>query len=109
VGDLDGAGARFREQLRLCREPGLLWMAAEALVGVAALAARQGEEERAASLLGAAESMANVLGDPAGVKLEAEFFTPARERIGDARWRAAHADGRQLSFDAAVRLAFDGA
>ena len=83
------------------------WIAAEGIVGLAAIAARQGEAERAARLLGAAESLANVLTDAAGVRLEQEFFSPARERLGETRWRAAYADGARLGFDEAVSLALD--
>jgi hypothetical protein len=69
---------------------------------------RQGETERAARLLGAAESLANILTDAAGLRLEQEFFSPARERLGEARWRAAYADGVRLGFDEAVSLALHG-
>jgi predicted ATPase/DNA-binding SARP family transcriptional activator/Tfp pilus assembly protein PilF len=105
--DLECAAAHFAKQLRLSREHAVYWMAAEGIGGLAAIAARQGEAERAARLLGAAESLANVLGDAAGVRLEQEFFSPARERLGETRWRAAHADGARLNFDEAVRLALD--
>jgi predicted ATPase len=107
MADLDRAEARFGEELRLCGVHGVTWMAAEGIVGLGAIAASQGDNERAARLLGAAESMANALDDAAGVKLEQEFFSPARERIGEARWRAAYADGARLSFDEAVSLALD--
>jgi predicted ATPase/DNA-binding SARP family transcriptional activator len=105
--DLELAGARFGEQLRLCREHGLFWAGAEGVAGFAALAACQGEEERAARLLGAAESLARVLGDAVGDMLEQEFFSPARGRIGETRWRAAYADGARLGFDEALSLATD--
>lgn len=105
--DLERAGAHFGTQLRLSREHAVHWMAAEGIVGLAAIASRQAELERAARLLGAAESLANVLTDVVGVRLEEEFFSPARERLGETRWRAAHADGARLDFDEAVRLALD--
>ena len=92
--DLDGAAARFAEELRLCREHGLPWIASEGIAGLAAIAARQGDAERAARLLGAAESLANVLNDAGGVRLEQEFFSPARERIGERRWRRRVRGGR---------------
>jgi predicted ATPase/DNA-binding SARP family transcriptional activator/Tfp pilus assembly protein PilF len=105
--DLECAAAHFAEQLRLSREHAVYWMAAEGIGGLAAIAARQGEAERAARLLGAAESLANILNDAAGLRLEQEFFTPARERLGEKRWGAAYADGAALSFDEAVSLALD--
>jgi predicted ATPase/DNA-binding SARP family transcriptional activator len=107
VADLEGARAHFGEQLRLCGEHGLSWAAAEGIAGFAAVATCQGEEEHAARLLGAAESLAKVLADTAGARLEQEFFSPARERIGATRWRAAYADGARLRFDEAVSLALD--
>jgi predicted ATPase/DNA-binding SARP family transcriptional activator len=104
MADLDRAQACFAEGLRLCREHGVAWAAVEAIAGLGAAAARDGEAERAARLLGAAESLSEVP-HAVGVKLEQEFFSPARERIGDARWRAAHADGARLSLDEAAGAA----
>ena len=40
--DFERAGARFAEQLRLCREHGVSWMAAEGIAGLAAIAALPG-------------------------------------------------------------------
>jgi predicted ATPase/DNA-binding SARP family transcriptional activator len=107
IGDLESAGARFAEQLTLCREHGVTWVASEGIGGLAAVAACQGEPERAARLLGAAESLAEVLIDAVGAKLEEQFFAPAREQIGEERWCAAYADGARLGFDEAVSLALD--
>jgi tetratricopeptide (TPR) repeat protein len=107
MADLERAKARFAEGLRLCREHGVAWAAVEAIAGLAAAAAREGEAERAARLLGAAESLSEV--PPAvSVKLEQEYFSPAREGIGDARWDAAYADGARLSLDEAAGAALDG-
>ena len=106
--DLEAAAAHFAQQLRLSREHAVHWMAAEGIGGLAAIAARQGDAERAARLLGGAESLANVLTDAAGLRLAQEFFSPARERLGEDRWRAAYADGARLGFDEAVSLALDG-
>ena len=72
-----------------------------------AIAARQGDAERAARLLGAAQSVANVLADAAGVRLGQELFSPARERLGERRWDAAYAEVARLDFDDAVSLALD--
>jgi len=108
TGDLDDADARFAEEIRLARTHGLSWIASEGLAGLAAISARRGEVERAARLLGAAESLAEVLRDPAGLKLEREFFAPARERIGATHWEALHTEGARLDLDEAVSLALDG-
>jgi predicted ATPase/DNA-binding SARP family transcriptional activator len=109
TGDLEVAETRFAEELRLCREHGLTWLASEGIAGFAAIAACRNEEERAARLLGAAESLAKVLGDAAGLRLDQEFFSPARERLGEKRWRAAYADGARVDFDEAVSFALDPA
>jgi predicted ATPase/DNA-binding SARP family transcriptional activator len=106
--DLECAAAHFAEQLRLSREHAIHWMAAEGIGGLAAIAACLGETERAARLLGGAESLANILNDAAGARLEEEFFSRARKRLGETRWRAAYADGAQLGFDEAVSLALEG-
>ena len=106
MANLERAMARFAEGLRLCREHGVPWAGAEAIAGVAAVAARQGESERAARLLGAAESLASSQ-NAVGLRLEQEFYSPARERIGETRWGTAYAEGARLSFDEAVSLALD--
>ena len=108
MADLERAETRFGEELRLCGVHGVTWMAAEGILGFAGIAASRGHDERAARLLGAAESMAIALDDEAGVKLEQEFFSPARERLGEGRWRAAYSDGARLGFDEAVSLALNG-
>ena len=108
MADLERAAAHFGRSLRLCVEHGVAWIAAGGIGGLAAIAARRGETERAARLLGAAESLANLLiGDAASVRLEEEFFSPARERIGETRWRAAYTEGARLDFDEAVSVALD--
>jgi len=107
MANLERATAQFAEGLQLCREHGVPWAAAETIAGVAAVAARQGESERAARLLGAAESLGE-LENAVTLRLEQQFFSPARERIGEARWRAAYADGARLDPDEAVSLALGG-
>ena len=105
TGDLEAARARFSEEVRLAREHGLPWLASEGLAGLAAIATCQGELERAARLRGAAEGLARVTNDAGGVRLEQEFFSPARERLGERRWDAACTEGARLDFDEAARLA----
>ena len=107
MADLETARDRFGRQLRLCGAPGLEWLAASGIAGLAAADACEGEEERAARLLGAAESMASVRGDAAGIRLDETFFSPARQRIGEPRWDAAYAAGAKLSPDEAIGLALD--
>jgi tetratricopeptide (TPR) repeat protein len=107
TGELVAARARFLEEVRLSREHGLPWLGSEGLAGLAAIAACRGELERAARLRGAAEGLARVMNDAGGVRLEQEFFSPARERMGERRWDAAFTEGARLDFDEAVSLALD--
>jgi predicted ATPase/DNA-binding SARP family transcriptional activator len=104
-GDLDRAQQAFDEQLRLCREHAF-WVASEGLSGLAALAARRGDPERAARLLGAATACGPWDAD-ADVKsaLEKGFLDDARRRHGDRRWERAFAGGAALSLDEAIDLA----
>jgi predicted ATPase/DNA-binding SARP family transcriptional activator len=106
-GDLDRAHAAFDQQLRLSREQGL-WVAAEGLAGLAAIATRRSELGRAARLLGAATAVGPWDGD-ADVRdwLEQEFFGPARRRYGNKRWDETRAAGAQLSFEDAIDGAID--
>ena len=105
--DLERAVLQFGEVLRLSHQHAISWLGAGGIAGLAAVATCQGEMERAARLLGAAESIANVLGDAAGVRLEQEFFSPARERLGESRWDTAYTEGARLDFDEAMSLALN--
>jgi tetratricopeptide (TPR) repeat protein len=105
--DFEGARAHFAEEIRLAGEHGLRWIASEGIAGLGAIAACRGGLDRAARLLGAAERLANVMDDAGGMRLEQEFFSPARERMGKRRWDAACTEGARLDFDEAVSLALD--
>jgi non-specific serine/threonine protein kinase len=105
TGDLDRARGAFDEQLRHCREHAL-WVAAEGLSGLAALAARQGDPERAARLLGAATGIGPWDADAdVGAAIKHQFFDPARKRYGERRWSEAYAAGACLGFEEAIDLA----
>jgi hypothetical protein len=92
--------------LHLCQQHVLHWLAAEGLSGLAAIAAHEGDRERAAHLLGAAtatgpwECNAEV-----AAQLEHHFFAPARARHGEQRWKRAHTAGTQSSFEEAIAVA----
>jgi predicted ATPase/DNA-binding SARP family transcriptional activator len=107
MSDFQDARARFAEEIRLAYEHGLAWIASEGIAGLGAIAAHHGDDERAARLFGAAESIAEVLVDPGAVRLEQDFLAPARERLGEQRWDAAYANGARLSVDEAVSLALE--
>jgi predicted ATPase/DNA-binding SARP family transcriptional activator len=104
-GDIDRARAAFQDQLRICREH-VLWVAAEGLSGLAAIAAREGDSKRAARLLGAAAEIGPWDADAdVGEALERQFFEPARLSYGEPRWGKAHSSGSRLSFEEAIAVA----
>ena len=93
--DIAGAAAAFREQLELARELVVLPAAFEGLRGLAAVAARHGDLDRAARLYGAAE--AHRYGQPehpVDVRVRDTFFAPARARHGTEAWDTARARRR---------------
>ena len=104
-GDLDAALGCYRESLALAGERGDPLWAADALDGVAGVAAARGQAERAARLFGAAAALREQLG-AAVVPWE----HPARERdlaaaraaLEPAAFEAAWAAGAALPLEAAV-------
>ena len=107
--DLDRAQAGFEEQLRLCGEHSVGPLAAQGLLGLAAIAAYREQGERAARLLGAAAAIGS-MGDPEVVRqLERQFLAPARSGHGERRWSEARAAGARLSFEQAMDLALSPA
>jgi tetratricopeptide (TPR) repeat protein len=105
TGDLDRARGAFDEQLELSLEH-VLWVAAEGLSGLAAIATRRDEPERAARLLGAASVIGPWDGDAdVTAHLEKHFFAAARAQHGTQRWNEARANGAQMSFEEAIAFA----
>jgi predicted ATPase/class 3 adenylate cyclase len=107
AGDTDTARDAFGEELRLCRELAFRAVASEGLRGLAAVAAVDGDDHRAARLVGAAA--AHCYGhpqDPVEARLHARFLAPARARHGADRWDAATREGGALSFEDAIAFAF---
>ena len=104
-GDLAGALARYREGLAVAREGGHPLWEADALDGVAAVAAARGQPERAAQWHGAAAA----LRDRHGARV-APFERPTYERrvaearaaLGPAAFEAAWAAGAALPPEAAI-------
>jgi predicted ATPase/DNA-binding SARP family transcriptional activator len=103
TGDLDRARSAFEEQVRLCREHVLRFLAAEGLGGLAAIATRRGDPERAARMLGAATAFGSVGDADVEPQLEEQFFAPARLRTQD--WSQAHTAGAQMGFEEAIAFA----
>ena len=106
----DDALAAFRAEVTISREHGFAkTFLFEGLLGLAALAAVDAEDERAATL----EAAARVLSDrPAAPgeavvydRVDERYIAPARERLGDEAWQSAQAHGRAMTAETALDYA----
>jgi hypothetical protein len=108
TGKTDTAAHAFREELTLCRDMVVRPVAFEGLRGLAAIAVVNGDDKRAATLVGAAGAHRyDMPEDPLEARLEAAFFEPARTRHGPDAWNAAAGEGSALTFDAAIAYALE--
>ena len=108
LGDYGRAAALYRESLALRRELNDPLETARSLEDLAVLAARQGQAERTARLLGANEAQCEAIGaaPPVAVRTEYEWtLATARSALGEERFAAVWAEGRALSLDQAVAYA----
>lgn len=105
IGESDRARDAFADQLRLCHEHEAVHQAPQGLVGLAAAAASQAQDERAARLFGAATAIGSIGDDDVVAQLDERFFGPARARHAESRWAALEIAGAQLSFEEAVAFA----
>ena len=106
---IDVAERRFRDQLAICRRERFEDDWGEPALGLAAVAARAGDGQRAAVLVGASEAPFRrllVAADESVVeRLLARFIAPARAAVGEAAWARAEAAGRALTREAVFDLA----
>jgi hypothetical protein len=108
TGKPDTASQAFREELELCREMVIRPVAFEGLRGLAAVAAVNGDDARAATLVGAAAAHRyDFPRDPIEARLDGAFLEPARTRYGTDAWNADEHKGATLSFDDAIAYALD--
>ena len=80
------------------------------LVGLAGVAGRQGQPERAARLLGAAEALGEALYEPprSGSRIHFELYVAAaRAQLDEATFEAAWAEGRAMTLEQAVAHALE--
>jgi tetratricopeptide (TPR) repeat protein len=106
------AAATFAEGLELALELGYIEGLVYFLEGFAALHVAGTESERAATLLGAAEAAAERAGvalEPFERELHERTLASARAALGEAKFAAAHAAGRELSPRQAADYARAGA
>jgi tetratricopeptide (TPR) repeat protein len=107
MGDTHAARDAFREELRLSRELVVQPFAHEGLMGLAAVATVYRDDDRAARLLGASESLRVDPIDDVQKRLVADYFEPARARHGPGRWADAEGAGRALGFADAIAYALE--
>jgi hypothetical protein len=89
--DVAGARAGFVAELRIAAQLRNNDLLGEALEGLAALAALEGRDERAAELKGCAERIPSAGTDPIiWQRIDAKCFRPAQDRLGRVAWEAAH-------------------
>ena len=110
-GNLEEATARFREAIVLKRELGDRMGMAVGLDSLGRVAIAEGRGERAALLLGAAESIWDVVGmsetgNPfAFAPSRSDGLRQARKLLGKERFRELFRRGSRLGLDAAIKLA----
>ena len=105
-GNLGRAAYYFEETAAIARRLGSRAYGADALWGFAQVAAAGGDAGRAASLAGAAAAYGGAAGfDPTDSIPSAGHVDAARAVLGEPAWQRAWAEGAELDFDAALRLA----
>jgi predicted ATPase/class 3 adenylate cyclase len=110
TGETDAAAHAFREELALCRDMVVPPVLFEGLRGMAALAVVHGDDQRAATLIGAARAHRyDQSEDPVEARLDETFFEPARACCGTGAWDAAVRAGGALSFEGAIAYALEEA
>jgi len=110
--DYAGALRGFRNGLTAAHSQGSEWETTFGLTGVARMLAHNGENERAALLLGAAEAMQEKVGmHPQGPRAEAQrkVTEVLGNALGEVELQRLRTEGRAMSLDEAVALATEGA
>jgi ATP/maltotriose-dependent transcriptional regulator MalT len=106
TGDTEAAADAFQEELELTRHGVFPRLAADGLLGMAALAAINGRLERAARLTGASRALSRPWApEPLEQRIHDEILARARDRHGHPAWDKALREGEQLRFDAAIAYA----
>jgi len=107
-GDFEHAFSCFEQAAAIARRLGSRWLGADALWGVAQVAAAGGDAERAARLVGAALAFGGPAGyDPAATTPFNPHLDDVRAALGEQAWEKARDEGAALDLDAALRLALD--
>ena len=104
----DRAREAFLQQLRICGEHALRDDAGGGVLGLAALAAADQSDHRAARLCGAAHALGyppSAYEQPIVDRLNSDYFMAARARHGDHPWQRDERTGAALRWDQAIALA----
>ncbi len=110
TGETGDASQAFRQELELCREMVVRPVVFEGLRGLAAVAVVDGDDKRAATLVGAADAHRyDMAEDPLEARLDRAFFDAARIRCGAGAWSAAARAGGALTFEGAIAYALEDA
>jgi predicted ATPase len=110
AGDFDRAKASYRESLSLRVDRRNISAIAQSLEDFSSLASREGQMERAARLIGAAEAICKSMGRAAPAGPEVDYHRTvevARESLGEDAYAAAWARGRQLTLEQGVAYALE--
>jgi len=109
-GDNEQAKIFFEQALPLARQAGPIWSRANALMGLAGVAAAAGQARRAARLLGAADAQLEAgasYWDAAESLYIGRAITSAVAQLGEAAFAAARAEGRAMTFEQAADYALE--
>jgi predicted ATPase/DNA-binding SARP family transcriptional activator len=105
-GDPQLAARAFHAEIAAARAEPLLYPLHEALRGLAAISALEGDPLRAATLLGAVDTLrTHELAPVITAELERRFYAPARTHAALPEWETAYDAGRRLSLDDALEAA----
>jgi tetratricopeptide (TPR) repeat protein len=109
-GDNQQARSFFEQELALARTVGPVWLGAQALRGLAGVAATCGQVLRGARLLGAAEARATAAAtynDAVNSLLIDRTIATAVTQLGEAAFEAARGAGRIMTFEQAANYALE--
>jgi tetratricopeptide (TPR) repeat protein len=109
-GDHQQAKSFFEQELALARTVGPTWLGAQALRGLAGVAATGGQLLRGARLLGAAEARAKAAAtynDAVNSQLIGRTIATAVAQLGETVFEQARAEGRAMTFEQAADYALE--
>jgi non-specific serine/threonine protein kinase len=108
TGDTRSGRSYFIESLRIVRDLGSRWMGAQSFEAIGELALVLGDVTRMPRLFGAAEAIRQATGGTMTSyerEIHDSVVTAAHKALGDERFAALEAEGRAMSFEAAVEYA----